>query len=66
MLRRLTACWLVVAVLANSSLAAIASETAFPFGREVGASPLVIIVVWQNVRNSTVHIDSPATLSAIG
>ena len=35
MLRRLTACWLVVAVLANSPLAAIAAETAFPFGREL-------------------------------
>lgn len=33
--RRLTACWLVVAVLANSPLAAIAAETAFPFGREL-------------------------------
>jgi hypothetical protein len=37
MLRRLATCWLVVAVLANSSLAAIASETAFPFGHEVSA-----------------------------
>jgi hypothetical protein len=35
MLRRLTTCWLVVAVLANSPLAAIAAETAFPFGREL-------------------------------
>jgi heat shock protein HslJ len=35
MLRRLTACWLVVAVLASSPLAAIAAETVFPFGREL-------------------------------
>jgi heat shock protein HslJ len=35
MLRRLTTCWLVVAVLANSPLAATAAETAFPFGREL-------------------------------
>jgi mannose-binding lectin len=28
--------------------------------------PLVITAVWSNVRGSTVHIDSPATLSAIG
>jgi hypothetical protein len=27
--------------------------------------PLVISAVWSNVRGSTVHIDSPATLSAI-
>jgi heat shock protein HslJ len=35
MLCRLTACWLAVAVLANSPLAALAAETAFPFGREL-------------------------------
>ena len=27
--------------------------------------PLVITAVWSNVRGSTVHIDSPATLSAV-
>jgi heat shock protein HslJ len=35
MLRRLTFCWLVVAIFASSPLAAIAAETAFPFGREL-------------------------------
>ena len=35
MLRRLTICWLVVAVLANCPLAATAAETVFPFGREL-------------------------------
>jgi heat shock protein HslJ len=35
MLRRLTTCWLVVAVLASVPLAATAAETAFPFGREL-------------------------------
>jgi heat shock protein HslJ len=35
MLRRLTTCWLVVAVLAGTPLAAMAAETAFPFGREL-------------------------------
>ena len=35
MLRRLTACWLVVAVFASSSLAAIAAEAVFPFGSEL-------------------------------
>ena len=29
------------------------------------AQPLVITAVWQNVRGSTVNIDSPATLSAV-
>jgi len=27
--------------------------------------PLTITAVWRNVRGSTVHIDSPATLSAV-
>ena len=27
--------------------------------------PLVVTAVWSNVRGSTVHIDSPATLSAV-
>jgi hypothetical protein len=27
--------------------------------------PLTITAVWSNVRGSTVHIDSPATLSAV-
>jgi heat shock protein HslJ len=35
MLRRLTSCWLVVAIFASSPLAALAAETAFPFGREL-------------------------------
>ena len=35
MLRRLTTCWLVVAVLASIPLAAMAAETVFPFGREL-------------------------------
>jgi heat shock protein HslJ len=35
MLRRLTACWLVVTAFASAPLAAIAAETAFPFGREL-------------------------------
>jgi heat shock protein HslJ len=35
MLRRLTACWLVVAVCASTPLAAMAAETVFPFGREL-------------------------------
>jgi len=35
MLCRLTACWLAVAILANNPLAALAAETAFPFGREL-------------------------------
>ena len=35
MLRRLTTCWLVVAILASIPLAAMAAETAFPFGREL-------------------------------
>jgi hypothetical protein len=35
MLRRLTVRWLVVAVLASIPLAAMAAETAFPFGREL-------------------------------
>ena len=29
------------------------------------AQPLTITAVWSNVRGSTVHIDSPATLSAV-
>ena len=28
-------------------------------------NPLVVTAVWSNVRGSTVHIDSPATLSAV-
>ena len=28
--------------------------------------PVVITAVWSNVRGSTVHIDSPATLTVIG
>jgi len=35
MLRRPTACWLVVAVFASIPLAAMAAETAFPFGSEL-------------------------------
>jgi hypothetical protein len=35
MLRRLATCWLVVAVLASIPLAAMAAETAFPFGSEL-------------------------------
>jgi heat shock protein HslJ len=35
MLRRLTACWLVVAAFVGAPLAATAAETAFPFGREL-------------------------------
>jgi heat shock protein HslJ len=35
MLRRLTSCWLVVAVLAISPLAALAAEPVFPFGSEL-------------------------------
>lgn len=35
MLRRLTSCWLVVAVLAGSPLAAGAVEPVFPFGGEL-------------------------------
>jgi hypothetical protein len=35
MLRRLTTCWLVAAVFASISLAAMAAETVFPFGREL-------------------------------
>jgi heat shock protein HslJ len=35
MLRRLTTCWLFAAVVANSPLAALAAETAFPFGHEL-------------------------------
>ena len=35
MLRRLISCWLVVAIFASSPLAAMAAETAFPFGREL-------------------------------
>jgi len=35
MLRRPLACWLVVAVFAGMPLAAIAAETAFPFGSEL-------------------------------
>jgi heat shock protein HslJ len=35
MLRRLYACWLVVAVCAFGTLAAPAAETAFPFGSEL-------------------------------
>ena len=35
MLRRPYACWLVVAVFASIPLAAIAAETAFPFGSEL-------------------------------
>jgi META domain len=35
MLRRLTACWLVVAVLASIPPGARAAETVFPFGREL-------------------------------
>ena len=35
MLRRPTACWLVVAVFAGIPLAATAAETAFPFGSEL-------------------------------
>jgi mannose-binding lectin len=29
-------------------------------------NPVVITAVWSNVRGSTVHIDSPATLTVIG
>ena len=29
------------------------------------AQPLKVTAVWSNVRGSTVHIDSPATLSAV-
>jgi heat shock protein HslJ len=35
MLRRPLACWLVVAVFTGMPLAAIAAETAFPFGSEL-------------------------------
>jgi heat shock protein HslJ len=35
MLRRPYACWLVVAVFASIPLAAMAAETAFPFGSEL-------------------------------
>ena len=35
MLRRPATCWLVVAILTCIPLAAIAAETAFPFGREL-------------------------------
>jgi hypothetical protein len=35
MLRRLTSCCIVVAILASIPLAAMAAETAFPFGREL-------------------------------
>jgi hypothetical protein len=35
MLRRLTARWLVVAAVAGHPLAAVAAETAFPFGSEL-------------------------------
>jgi heat shock protein HslJ len=35
MLRRLTARWLVVAAVASHPLAAVAAETAFPFGSEL-------------------------------
>ena len=28
-------------------------------------NPLVVTAVWSNIRGSTVHIDSPATLSAV-
>lgn len=35
MLRRPYACWLVVAIIASIPLAAMAAETAFPFGREL-------------------------------
>jgi hypothetical protein len=35
MLRRLATCWLVVAVLASIPPAAMAAETAFPFGSEL-------------------------------
>jgi hypothetical protein len=35
MLRRLTTCWLVATVFASIPLAAMAAETAFPFGREL-------------------------------
>jgi hypothetical protein len=30
-----------------------------------GSGPTSVVAVWSNVRGSTVHIDSPATLSAI-
>jgi hypothetical protein len=33
--RRLTTCWLIVAVLASIPLGAMAAETVFPFGREL-------------------------------
>ena len=35
MVRRLSACWLVAMLLANGTVAAIAAETAFPFGSEL-------------------------------
>jgi len=35
MLRRLTCCWLVVAVVAIGPLAALAAEPVFPFGSEL-------------------------------
>ena len=35
MLRRLTCCWLVVAVVAIGALAALAAEPVFPFGSEL-------------------------------
>jgi heat shock protein HslJ len=35
MLRRLTSCWLVVAVVAIGALAALAAEPVFPFGSEL-------------------------------
>jgi hypothetical protein len=35
MLRRLYACWIVTAVFASGPLAALAADTAFPFGSEL-------------------------------
>jgi mannose-binding lectin len=29
-------------------------------------NPLAVTAVWSGVRNSTVHLDSPATLTAVG
>jgi hypothetical protein len=39
--------------------------TTLVVGVPLGPKPQVIKALWQNVRGSNVHIDSPATLSAI-
>ncbi len=39
--------------------------TTLVVGVPLGSKPQVIQALWQNVRGSTVNVDSPATLSAI-